>query len=123
MVLPLNCSGVYKVPYSTPWGGWGKFIKSFGEEFQFVKRGSDFKGFWGENYVEKRVRGSNIICSIILRLQGRLSSGEEEIWGKKIKILKNRVGKEYKIVGNFIHPCNCLLIWIVLSIDCILYNF
>ena len=45
----------------------GKFVKSFGEEFQVVKRGREFKGFWEEYHVEKRVRGSNIICSIILR--------------------------------------------------------
>ena len=58
--LPL-WSGVYNVPYSPPLG-----------------RG------------KKRVEGSNIICSIIFRLYGRLSSGEEgngtEILGKKIKI-------------------------------------
>ena len=39
---------------------------------------------------EKRERGSNIIFPIILRLLGRISSGEEvkwtEILGKKIKI-------------------------------------
>ena len=42
--------------------------------------------------MEKRVRGSNIICSMILRLYGRLSSEEEGkgtgILGKKIQILK-----------------------------------
>ena len=54
--------------------------------------------------MEKRVRGSNIIFSIILRLQGRLSSGEEgkgtEILGKKINFLKNDGGEEYQIAGN-----------------------
>ena len=49
---------VYKIPYSQ--------IKSFGEEFQVVKRGRE--GFWEEYHVEKRVRGSNIICFITLRL-------------------------------------------------------
>ena len=28
-----------------------------------------------------------------------------EILGEKIKILKNGVEEEYKVVGNFIHPC------------------
>ena len=45
--------------------------------------------------MEKRV--SNIIYSIILRLQGRLSIGVEgkgtEIFGKKINFLKTGVGK------------------------------
>ena len=48
---------------------WGEeFIKSFGlgEEFQVVKRGRENKGFWEEYHAEKRVRGSNIICSIII---------------------------------------------------------
>ena len=56
---------MYKVPHSPPLGG-GEFIKSFGEEFQVVKRGREFKGFWEEYHVEKRVRGNNIICSIVL---------------------------------------------------------
>ena len=59
--------------------------------------------------MEKRVRGSIIICSVILRLKGRLSSGEEgkrnEILEKKIKFSKNEDGEEYQIAGNFIHPC------------------
>ena len=44
----------------------------------------------------------------MLRLQGRISSGEEgkgtEIFGKKIKNFKNEGGEEYQIAGNFIHP-------------------
>ena len=55
--------------------GKGEFNKSFGEEFQVVKRGREFKGFLKEYHVEKKARGSNIICSMILKLQGRLSSG------------------------------------------------
>ena len=59
--------------------------------------------------MERRVRGNNIICSIILRLQGRLSTGEEgkgtEILGTKIKFLKNEGGEENQIGGNFIHHC------------------
>ena len=43
-----------------------------------------------------------------IKAVGRLSSGEEEkgtnILVKKIKSLKNGVGEEYQIVGNFIHP-------------------
>ena len=45
-----------------------------------------------------------MICSVILRLQGRLSSGEEgkgtEICGKKIKYFKNEDGEEYQIAGK-----------------------
>ena len=62
----------------------GKFIKSCGEEFQVVKRGRESKGFWEEYHVKKRVRGTNIICLIILRLLGRLSSRKE---GKGTEIL------------------------------------
>ena len=79
---------MYKVPHSPPLGGGVVFIKSFGEKFQVVKRGRQFKGFWVEFHVEKRVRGRNFISSIIFRLWGRLSSGEErkgtKILGKKI---------------------------------------
>ena len=31
-------TGVYKVPYSPPPGGGGKFIKRFGEEYQIDRR-------------------------------------------------------------------------------------
>ena len=59
--------------------------------------------------MEKRVRGSNIFCSVIIRLQGRLSSGEEgkgtEILGKKIKFFKKtRVGKNIKYQGTLYTP-------------------
>ena len=58
--------------------------------------------------MEKRVIGSNITCSIILRLFGRLSIGEEgkgtEIMGKKIKFLKTRVGKNIKLQGTLYIP-------------------
>ena len=73
-----------------------------------MNRGRESKGFWEEYHVEKWVRGSNIICSIILRLSGRLSSGKEgkgtEIFGKRIKFIKNGGGEEYQIEGNFIQP-------------------
>ena len=50
-------------------------------------------------------KGSNIIFHI-LRLLGRISSGEKgketKISGKKIKIYKNGGGEEYQVVGNFI---------------------
>ena len=55
---------------------------------------------WGKNLTwKKRLRGSNIVCSIILRLLGRISSGEKgrKISGKKIKINKNGVGEEYQV--------------------------
>ena len=43
--------GCIKFLIPHPWGG--EFIKSFGEEFQVVKRGREFKGFWEEYHVEK----------------------------------------------------------------------
>ena len=60
-------------------------------------------------YVENRERGDNITFHTVLMLLERISSGEKgkakEISGKKIKILKNGDGREYQVVGNFIHPC------------------
>ena len=53
----------------------GKFIKSVGEEYQVVKRGREYQGCGEEYNVEKRI--SKIIFLIILRLLGRISSGEE----------------------------------------------
>ena len=54
--------------------------------------------------MEKRVRGSNIICSIILRLMGRLSRREEgkgtENFGEEIQIFKMRAGKNFKLQGT-----------------------
>ena len=43
--------------------------------------------------MEKRERGSNIIFPIIMRLLGRISSGEED----------RNFGEEYEVAGNFIH--------------------
>ena len=49
--------------------------------------------------------GRKIIFPILLRLLGRILSGEEDgNLGKKIKIKKNAGGEEYKVVRNFIHP-------------------
>ena len=70
-------AGVYKVPHPPP--GGGEFIKFFGEEFQIVKRGREFKGFY-------------------------LVGKGTEILGKKTKNFKNGGLKEYQIVGNFIRP-------------------
>ena len=74
-----------------------------------MKRGREYRSC-GEAYkVEKRESGSNIIFPIILRLLGRISSGEEgmgtDMLGKKIKILKNGCWEEYQVAWNFIHPC------------------
>ena len=55
----------------------GKFNKSDGEEYQIVKRGMEYHGCGKEYNVEKRKRGGNIISRIILRLLGRISSGEK----------------------------------------------
>ena len=57
---------------------------SFGEEYQVVKREREYNGYREEFNVEKREKKSNIIFSIILRLLGRISSGE--ISRKKVKI-------------------------------------
>ena len=68
---------MYKVPYCED----GKRISWLGKEY----------------ILEKREYGHNIIFPIILRLLGRISSGEEgkvtEILGKIIKIKKMGVGK------------------------------
>ena len=69
-------SGVYKVPYSPP-GRGGEFVKSAGEEYQFVWRGSEYHGRREEYNVEKSERGSNIIFPLISGLLGRISGGEE----------------------------------------------
>ena len=66
------------------------FIQSVGEEYQVVKRGSEYHGCWKEYNVEKSE--SNIILPIILMLLERISRG-----GKKIKILKMVVGKNIKM--------------------------
>ena len=58
--------------------------------------------------MKKRGRGRNIIFFIIVMLLGRILSVEMgkrmEILAKKIKILNNRVGEEYQVVENFLHP-------------------
>ena len=45
--------------------------------------------------MEKKERGSNIMFPIILRLLGRISSGEGD----------GNFGEENKVLGKFIHPC------------------
>jgi len=83
--------------YQVCWGG----ISSCDE-------GKEYQDCGEEYYIEIRERGSNIIFPIILRLLGRISSGEDGkktgILGKKINIIINGVGEEYQVVGNFIHP-------------------
>ena len=74
---------MYKVHYL--------FIKSAGEEYQVVKRGRECHGCGEENNVEKG-KGE-----AILRLWGRISSGEEDRnFEKKINILKMGVKGEGK---------------------------
>ena len=73
------------------WKG-GEFIKFVGEEYQVVKRGREYHGCGEEYNSKKREKGSIFIFSLILRLLGRVSIGEE-IKGMKIKILKIGVGK------------------------------
>ena len=65
----------------------GKFIKFLGEDYQVVNRGRKYHGFGGEHNVENMERGSNIIFTIILRLLGRISSGEK---GKRRKFLRRK---------------------------------
>ena len=59
---------------------------------------------------EKSERGSNIISPIISWLLGRRSNGKvkrgQELWRRKTICYKNGDGEEYKVVGNFIHPCS-----------------
>ena len=58
----------------------------------------------------KKGKGSNIIFLIILRLLGRISSGEEDgNFGKENQDFKNEVREEYQLIGNFIHPLYRLL--------------
>ena len=56
--------------------------------------------------MEKRSRGSNIICSIILRLhrEDYLVGKGTEILGKKIILLRNKGGEEYQIAGTSYTP-------------------
>ena len=63
-----------------------KFIMSIGEEHQVVKRGREYHDCGEEYNVEKREGGSNIIFPKILRLLGRISSGEKrtEIWEENL---------------------------------------
>ena len=67
------------------------------EDYQVVKRGREYHYCGEENIVVKRERVSNIIFPIILRLLGKISSGEEgkgtEITGKKIKIKQSGLGR------------------------------
>ena len=85
--------------------------------FQSQDLGSPHQDLSSENRILssflkcKRVKkgiGSNIISPILFRLLGRISTREEEkgteILEKKIMIKKNGDGKEYQVVGNFIHP-------------------
>ena len=70
-----------------------------------MKRGRGYPGRLEENSVNKTGRKNNIF-TIILNLLGRISSWKEGkgtvILGKK-RDLKNGVGEEYQVVGNFIH--------------------
>ena len=60
---------MYKVPYR---GGGSTYV---GEEYQVAKRGRDYQGCGEEYESEKMERGS--IFPLILRILGRISSGEE----------------------------------------------
>ena len=88
-------AGVYIVPYSTP----------VGEEYQVLKEGRVYHVCGEEYNVDKIDRGSKIIFSVILRLFERTSSGKgRKFLGRKLRV-KNGVGEEYKVEGNFIHLC------------------
>ena len=73
-----------------------------------MKKRRKYHGCGEEYNVEKREKaGSNVIFPIILKLMGRISSGEEgkgtKFRGRKSKIIKNEDGKEYKVTEKFIH--------------------
>ena len=66
-----------------------------------MKRGREYHGCWKEYKVKKR--GSNTIFPIILRLLGRILSWEVDgNSGEENQDLKNGVGEEYQVIGNFI---------------------
>ena len=73
-------------------------IKSVWEEYQVLKRGREYHGGGKEYNAEKKEWGSNLIFPKILRMLGRISSGEKgkKISGKKIKIEKMWMGKNIK---------------------------
>ena len=52
-------------------------------------------------------KGEAILFSLYIEAVGRISSGERGKGtgnsGKKIKILKNGCGEEYKVAGKFLH--------------------
>ena len=90
-------AGVYKVPYAHP-----NLENLLGRNTSC----EEGKIISGEEYnVEKRDRGSNIIYSLILRLLGRILSGEENFGEENQDFEKNGDGEEYQVVRNFIDPC------------------
>ena len=78
-----------------------KFIKSVGKNIKWGRGEGNIIAV-GTN-IEKWDKGSNIIFPIILRLLGRISSGEEDghFWEEN-QDLNNGCGEEYQVLGNFI---------------------
>ena len=76
--------------YSPPGlkAGVYKVYQVFRGRISSLERGREYHDCGEEYNVEKREMGSNIIIPIILRLLGRILSGEGglTIWGKKIKM-------------------------------------
>ena len=80
-----------------------------------MKREREYHSCGKEYNMEKRERGSNIIFPIILRLLGRISSGEKgrkrKFWGRKSRFNK-RSGKNIKVQGTLYTPAYQCCEWI-----------
>ena len=65
---------MYKVLIPHPWGGGEVYQILWGKNFKWGGGEGNLRAFGKK--VKKRAGGSTIICSIILKLQGRLSKGK-----------------------------------------------
>ena len=80
-----------------------KLIKSV-EKYKVVKRGRKYHDPAVPLKWKRREREAIPSFHIILRLLGRISSGEvDENFEEENKDFKNGSGEQYKLVGNFIH--------------------
>ena len=67
----------------------------------------EYHGLVEDSNVEKKVKGKQYHLFYYIKAVGRISSGENgKGTGEENKDFKNNGGgEEYKILGNFIHPC------------------